>query len=272
MKKNPLSDIYTNNVLLREGKDNVVANSKELDSKIDAKKAHLVKDQGVAKSKKNVEDPEELKKYSNGEKAKEVKENVNMSNEPKKAFEGSFEKLFKATINEEVNEELGDEELGLGEVDVPTTDDGMIDELEGEKDEVSDLASDLKSVIDHLSSILDKLSGGRDQSEEDEGSEEGHEAEEEEGKGSEEEPFEEAVEADVEGHALVDAKKLEKGFVGPKGKYEVKGAVKVSKGKANGSTTGPDEDLKPAKSFDKALQNTKKQEAKSTVKVGDFFK
>jgi hypothetical protein len=265
MKKNPLSDIYANNVLLREGKDNVVAKPE-----FDTKKAHLVKGQGPDKAKKDIKNPEELKKYSDGEKAKEVKENINMSNEPKKAFEGSFEKLFKATINEEVNENLGDEDLGLGEVDVPTTDDGMMDELEGENDEVTDLASDLKSVIDHLSSILDKLSGGRDQEEHSE--EEGHEAEEEEGKEGEEEPFEEAIEADTEGHALVDAKKLEKGFTGPKGKYEVKGAVKVSKGKADGSTTGPDEVLKPAKSFDKALQNTKKQDVKSTVKVGDFFK
>lgn len=261
MKKNPLSDIYENKVLLNEEKDNVVQDAKKLDAMIDAKKAQPVAGQGAEKVK-DLEEPEELKKYSDGSKAKAetLKDSVEA---PKAAFEGSFEKLFKATINEEM---MDDESAMEMEVEVPTSNEEMVDELEDKEDEVSDLVSDLKSVMDHLQSILDKISNEVESKEENE--EEAEFGEEEE---NEEEKVEEAVEAEDHGHALVNAKSG-KGLMDKKS-GEVKGAVKVHGGKAEGGTVESDPELKPAKPYDKALQNPKaKSEVKSTVKVGEFFK
>jgi len=135
----------------------------------------------------------------------------------------------------------------------------MADEINDEKDEVSDLASDIKAVISHLESILDKLSSGEAEETEDE--------EVEEEFGSEEEPFEEAV----------DLKPVPSsagaGLIGPKGKFEVKGAVKVSKGKADSGQLEIAPDLKE---LPKGEDLTKVKGAntpnRSTIKVGDFFK
>ena len=57
MKNNPLSDIYSQKVLLNEEKTPVVKGAKELESKIG--KAGLVANQGPEKSKKDIETPEE---------------------------------------------------------------------------------------------------------------------------------------------------------------------------------------------------------------------
>ena len=142
----------------------------------------------------------------------------------------------------------------------------MGDELGAHEDEADDLVSDIKSVIDSLNDILGKLSEHE--------KEEGHDMESEEG-GEEEEPFEESLatdEAEEEGHALVDAKKLEKGLVGPKGKFNT-GGVKTTTGKAINGTIKIKPDTTELPAIDKGLQNTKKFGVKSSnIKVGDFFK
>lgn len=253
MKKNPLEEIYASKVLVSEAKDNVVAGEKELDSKIG--KAPLVSG-GTEKVKKNLEHPEEAEgtKVLNGEPKK-----LNDSMEkPTKSFEGSFEKLFKATINEDM---MGNEPVVDMEVEVPTSNEEMVDELEGEKDEVSDLVSDLKAVMDHLQNILDKIS-------EEGGSEEGEAEEAEFGDEGEEssETEEEAVKEATElkpvgkaGHSLM-------------GKTNKVGSIKPKGGKAQGGDIESDPELKPAKAFDKSLQNTKSHAVKSTVQKGEFFK
>lgn len=254
MKKNPLEEIYASKVLVSEAKDNVVAGEKELDSKIG--KAPLVSG-GIEKVKKDIEDPEEAEgtKILTGE-PKVLKDSME---KPTKSFEGSFEKLFKATINEDM---MGEEPVVDMEVEVPTSNEDMVDELEGEKDEVSDLVSDLKSVMDHLQNILDKIS-------EESGSEEGEEEAEFGDEGEEEtETEEEAVKEATElkpvgkaGHDLMS-----------KAKCQVKGAVKVHGGKAQGGDVESDPELKPAKSFDKALVSPKGKGEVGNVKKGEFFK
>ena len=248
MSKNPLSDIYTKNVLLNEEKDNVVTpTSKQEIAK--GGKVHLTKDSGDVKAKKDLETPEVNKEYTDVSKTKKVEEDMNTEN----TYEGAFEKLFKATITEDVVEDT------VEEVEVPTTDEEAVDEITGDTDEVNDLVSDLKAVIKHLESILSKVS------------EVEHEAEEED-ELSEEEPFEEAVEAEDLGHSLVNAKSG-KDLVGPKGHGEVKGAVKVTKGKVNDGDITSEPETKELHADTKDLQNTKKQSVKtSNIKVGDFFK
>jgi hypothetical protein len=257
MSKNPLSDIYANKVLLNEEKDNVVVPSGKQEIAKDGK-VHLVKDGGDDKVKKHLKTPEKTETPSGVFAKKEVKENMNTETTTKNAFEGAFERLFKSTLNEDVAEDTA------ADVEIPTTDMEMADEINDEKDEVSDLASDIKAVITHLESILDKLSSGEVEETEDE--------EVEEEFGSEEEPFEESVEAEDHGHALVNAKSG-KDLVGPKGKLEVKGAVKVTKGKAVDGKLVNEPVAKELHANHSDLQNTKKQAVKtSNIKVGDFFK
>lgn len=264
MSKNPLSDIYAKQVLLNEEKDNVVAPAAKLEI-AKGGKVSVAKGTGDEKAKKDLETPEETETPTAVfSKKKEVKENMNTET-TKNAFEGAFERLFKSTLNEDVAEDTA------ADVEIPTTDVEMADEIHDEKDEVSDLASDIKSVISHLESILDKLSSGEH---EEETEDEAVEAEFGEGE-SEEEPFEESLatdEAEEHGHALVNAKSG-KDLVGPKGKAEVKGAVKVTKGKAVAGDVSSEPETKELHADTKDLQNTKKQAVKtSNIKVGDFFK
>lgn len=263
MKENPLSEIYANKVLLNEEKSDVVKGSKELDSKIEARKATPVKGQGPDSVKKDLEEPEEIKKYSDGPKAKPVKENMENETEPKKAYEGSFEKLFKATINEDLADDMA---AGLS-VEVPTTDDGMVDELEADKDEVTDLVSDLRDVLDRVQSILDKISeeqSPEEHGEESESEEEESNAEEVEDENADENPFKESTELKPLG---------DKSKVLQNKNNKVGGAPKVHGGKAQGGDIESDPELKPAKGHDKSLQNPKgKPEVKSSIKKGDFFK
>jgi hypothetical protein len=256
--KNPLSDIYTNKVLLNEEKDNVVVPSGKQEI-VKGGKVPLSK-QGGTEKVKGLDTPEENAKFSDRAKGKnEVKENMNTETNTKNAFEGAFERLFKSTLNEEA---LPGEELAP-EVEIPTSDEDMASEITDEKDEVSDLKSDLEAVIDHLQSILAKIGG----SEESEEASEEEAGESEAGEEGEEEPFEEAV----------DLKELPTsagaGLVGPKGKFEVKGAVKTAKGKAVAGDLTSEPETKPLSANYKDLQNTKKQDVKtSNIKVGDFFK
>ena len=259
MKKNPLEEIYSSQVLLNEESSktsNVVvpAGHQEIAK---GGKVGLTATGGAEKVKKDVEDPEEAE--GTDVKAGEPKVLKDSMEKPTKSFEGSFEKLFKATINEEMGE-MPEMEM---EVEVPTSSEDMVDELEGSKDEVSDLVSDLKSVMDHLQNILDKISeeGNSEEGEEEaEFGNEGEEASEE----TEEEAVKEATELKPVGKAGHDPMSKAKG--------QVKGAVKVHGGKAHGGDVESDPELKPAKSFDKSLQSTKKFDVKSTVKKGEFFK
>ena len=259
MKKNPLEEIYSSQVLLNEESSktsNVVvpAGHQEIAK---SGKVGLVAGGATEKVKKDVEDPEEMEgtKVLTGEPKK-----LNDSMEkPTKSFEGSFEKLFKATINEEMGE-MPEMEM---EVEVPTSSEDMVDELEGSKDEVSDLVSDLKSVMDHLQNILDKISEEGNSEEGEEEAEFGNEGEE---ASEETETEEEAVKEATElkpigkaGHNLMS-------------KANKVGSVKPHGGKAQGGDVESDPELKPAKSFDKSLQSTKKFDVKSTVKKGEFFK
>lgn len=255
MKNNPLSEIYSSKVLLNEEKSAVVKSSKELDSKIG--KAPLVKGQGAEKSKKDVETPSEDKKYSDGEKAKTMKESV-------KSYEGAFEKLFKATINE--NEEMEKDSMEMNfDTEVPTDAEGMAEEME-ENEEDSDLISDLRSVVDHLQSILSKLS--EDESEE-EGSEMGDEMESEE-EGSEEEPYEESVSMEDKGHALHNMKAGTEMM--SKSNMKVASKLKTSTGAVHKGELKDSPEAKELGDKKAPLQSKKGMQVHSTVKPGDFFK
>jgi hypothetical protein len=267
MKKNPLEEIYETKVLVSESvPSNKVKGEKELDAMIGAKKAQPVAGQGPDKVK-DIKKPEEAEgtDVKAGE-PKVLKDSIEEA--PKKSFEGSFEKLFKATINEQFP---GEEEVGSIEMDVevPTSNDDMMDELEGESDEVSDLVSDLKDLMSKLQTILDKVSeeSGTEESEEEVEAEFGDESAEEEVESEENEenkPMGEATELKPLG---------DKSKVLQNKNNKVGGHPKAHSGKAHGGDIESDPELKPAKSFDKSLQNVKgKPEIKSSVKKGDFFK
>jgi hypothetical protein len=249
MSKNPLSDIYANQVLLEE-KDNVVVSAGQQEI-AKGGKVGLAKGHGLEKVK-DVEDPEEAEGTNilTG-----VPKKLNDSMEkPTRSFEGSFEKLFKATINEEMGEAP---EIDM-EVEIPTSNEDMVDELEGSKDEVSDLVSDLKAVMDHLQGILDKVSGESESEDSAEEAEFGDESSETE---------EEAVGEAVELKAVPDS--AGKGLMGKSNKV---GSLKPKGGKVNSGELEIEPDLKPAKAFDKSFQNTKSHAVKSTVQKGEFFK
>lgn len=259
MKKNPLEVIYATKVLLNEetGKtSNVVvpAGQQEIAK---GGKVGLAHGGGTEKVNKDIESPEEAE-GTNTLTGEPKTLTTDSMEKPTKSFEGSFEKLFKATINEEFPGEEPAVEL---DVEVPTSSEDMVDELEGEKDEVSDLVSDLKAVMDHLQNILDKISEESGS----EGSEEEVEFGSEEGSSETEE---EAVKEATELKHLPDSagKKLQ-------GKDNKIGSVKPHGGKAQGGDIESDPELKPAKAHDKSFQNPKgKPEVKSTIKKGEFFK
>ena len=265
MKKNPLSEIYESKVLTSEAvPSDKVKGEKELDTMINAKKAQPVKDQGPA-GVKGLKKPEEAEGTDVIVAVPKVLGDSVEAERPTKAFEGSFEKLFKATITEQFP---GEEEVGVEmDIEVPTSNDEMMDELEGKEDEVSDLVSDLKDLMSKLQTILDKVTEEngeeKDEAESEFGDEEA-EAEEEVRQESVEEPVEEATELKPLG---------DKSKVLQNKNNKVGGSPKVHGGKAHGGDVDADPELKPAKSFDKSLQSPKtKPEVKSTVKKGDFFK
>jgi len=263
--KNLLSDIYTNEVLL-EKKNNVVvpANKQEIAK---GGKEPLSKGSGTAKVK-GVPAPKSDKKFTGVKaKGKNLKENMNTTTN--NAYEGAFEKLFKSTLTEGFGDEAEAAEVNDHADEIPTSDADVAEDIESHEDEATDLVSDIKAVIDSLTSILDKLSEhesheGHEMGEEEAGEEVGEEA-------GEEEPFEESVDYEDEGHALVNAKSG-KDLVGPKGKFDVKG-VKVTKGKANDGDVTNEPETKELHASDTDLRSTKKFNVKtSNIKVGDFFK
>jgi hypothetical protein len=259
MKKNPLEEIYASKVLVSESvPSNVVKKAKPLEDEMNLKKGTIVPGQGPEAAKKGLVAPKEM--HGTEVHTPQVLKDSMETEQPKKAFEGSFEKLFKATISENMME---DDAMEM-EVTVPTSDEEMADEIEGTTDEVSDLVGDLKDVMSKLQSVLDKIGEETTGSEENEmeaemgGEEVGDEME------AEEEPFKESTELKPLG---------DKGKVLMGKNNKVGGNPKVHGGKAHGGDIESDPKLKPAKAHDKALQNPKgKPEVKSTVKKGEFFK
>jgi hypothetical protein len=247
--KNPLSEIYSKQVLLHEEKTPVVVGNKELESKIG--KAPLVKGQAGDKVKE-VEKPTEDKKYSDGAKAKI------MTKESTKSYEGAFEKLFKATLNEEDEMAFGGETPTEMESEVPTETEDMANELEDE--DSTDLVSDLRSVLDKLQGILDKLS-------EDEPEEEMEESEDSE---ESEEPYEESVSMEDKGHALHGMKAGTQMM--SKGNMKVSGKLKTSGGSSYKGELKDSPEPKELGDKKGSLQSKKGMQVQSSVKTGDFFK
>ena len=255
--KNPLSEIYSNRVLLNEEK----TKSAVVTSKMEIGKVSLVKGQGSDKAKKDVETPEENKKYSDGAKAKDItKESV-------KSYEGAFEKLFKSTINEEDEMEFGGEEPTDMSSEVPTENEDMIDELEDE--DSGDLVSDLREIMNKLQDVLGKLSEEEGSEEEEEGSEEEEMEESENESAEEDEPYQESVSMEDKGHALHGMKAgtqmmskgyMKAGSVKPKGGSVYKGQLKDCP------------ELKELGDKKGSLQSKKGMQVSSSVKTGDFFK
>jgi seryl-tRNA synthetase len=208
----------------------LVKSDKELDSKIG--KAGLIKGQGPDNIK-DIEDPEEDKKYSDGDKAKDMTKESS-------SYEGAFERLFKATINEEEENEDMDMEL---EEEVPVTSEDMASEIEETEEEEENLISDLQKVMSQLQGILDKLSEeGEEENEEDNSEEEG------------EEPYEESVDMTQKSH------------------MKVSGKPQPSKGSAHKGDFKPSPHPKPHKNKGEYLRSKGAMKVKSSVSPGDFFK
>ena len=166
-----------------------------------------------------------------------------VSSESKNPFDLLYNKIL---AQEAFGDEAGDSFDFEGQIedhgDNTGLDLGMGEEEgseEGEEGEEEGEEHSLQSVLDHLKSAVEALEAlaAHEESEEgeeeegEEGEEEDSEDESEEGE-AEEIPFtNEAVEAEVEGHALVDQEKLEKGLT-KASSHTVKGAVPVTKKKA----------------------------------------
>ena len=165
-----------------------------------------------------------------------------VSSESKNPFDLLYNKIL---AQEAFGDEAGDsfdfegqvQDQGSTGLDFGSEEESEEGEEEGEEGEEEGEEHSLKSVLDHLKSAVEALEAlsaheeGEEESEE--GEEEGEESEEESQEDEAEEiPFtNEAVEAEVEGHALVDQEKLEKGLT-KASNHTVKGAVPVTKKKA----------------------------------------
>ena len=165
-----------------------------------------------------------------------------VSSESKNPFDLLYNKIL---AQEAFGDEAGDsfdfegqvQDQGSTGLDFGSEEESEEGEEEGEEGEEEGEEHSLKSVLDHLKSAVEALEAlsaheeGEEESEE--GEEEGEESKEESQEDEAEEiPFtNEAVEAEVEGHALVDQEKLEKGLT-KASNHTVKGAVPVTKKKA----------------------------------------
>lgn len=168
-----------------------------------------------------------------------------------------FDELYKKVLAEESWEYETEAEENPMEMDleVPSTDtevdmDFTATDSEGsEEEEMEEEPEGLEAVLDHLKqavSALEKLVDEADEDEdmEEEGMDMMKEEEDEMEEEMSDETLPEAVEAEVEGHALVDQEKLAKGLNKPTS-ATVKGAVPVTKGKAQ-VVKGAKVDGKPA--------------------------
>lgn len=225
----------------------------------DETKKQVGKTFGNAESDKNAKDVEPDSATENAdkdmEKAKEDKEHSVESTDgeakklEKSSFNNPFDLLYNKILKEEeaFNFSTGDNSLQPdSSFDMNSTEDDGLEEFDDETEEDGEevtLTLDRETAQKLHDMLMNVLSPEEGEEEMGEDSEEGMDEVEME---EEEEVKQEAVEAEVVGHALVDAEKLNKGMNNPSNKV-VKGAVPVTNKTAETPNTGKDTDgeLKP---------------------------
>jgi hypothetical protein len=223
----------------------------------------------------DTEKPQESDKHlsSGKNEVKPFKKNM------KKESTNPFDLLYNKIINEEeeMNFSTGDNSLTpsndyeFGNTDSQQDDDefGETEESEEEGEQVTFTLD--KDLAEKLMEVLKAAIEGESEEEEDFSHELGESEEEEEneeGEGEEETQYEEAVDAEELGHALVDSEKLNKGLNGKSN--VVTGAVPVTKKSATVPPTGKGADGKLAShSTQSAVSKlTSKKQDVGGVKVG----
>lgn len=222
----------------------------------DETKKQVGKTFGNAESDKNAKDVEPDSATENAdkdmEKAKEDKEHSveGTDSEAKKleksSFSNPFDLLYNKILKEEEAFNFSTKDNSLqpdSSFDMNSTEDDGLEEFDDETEEGGEEVTltinreVAQQLHDLLSSVLSSEEG------EEEMGEEGEEGEEGMGEeiGEEEEVKQEAVEAEVVGHALVDTEKLNKGMNSPSNKV-VTGAVPVTNKTAETPQTGKDSD------------------------------
>ena len=224
----------------------------------DETKKQVGKTFGNAESDKNAKDVEPDSATENAdkdmEKAKEDKEHSVESTDgeakklEKSSFNNPFDLLYNKILKEEeaFNFSTGDNSLQPdSSFDMNSTEDDGLEEFDDETEEGGEEVTltinreVAQQLHDLLSSVLSSEEG--EEEGEEEMGEEGEEGMDEVEMGEEEEVKQEAVEAEVVGHALVDVEKLNKGMNNPSNKV-VKGAVPVTNKTAETPNTGKDTD------------------------------
>lgn len=204
---------------------------------------------GDSESEKKAKDIEPDSATENADKDMEKaveapKELQQTDGEIKKVSEASnpFDLLYNKILNEEESFNFSTQDNSLQpdssfdmntEEDMAEFDDSEEGEEEGEEITISLSRELAEKLHEALMGVLGEEEG-------EEGEEENNELESMEDE-SEEEVKEEAVEAEVCGHALVDAEKLNKGMNSPSN-MEVRGAVPTTKKSAETPKTGKDSD------------------------------
>lgn len=252
MKLDPLTSAYLK--VIEENASN---------GAVDATKSQVGKTFGHSENDKNVkpkhdglenaakdldkveEAPAELTTDGSESEPKEVKkgEKLSLKGESKNPFDVLFNKIISEDafdFSTEDNSLTPDSNFGgpegIGSSFGEESDDESEEFGEEEGEEEGEVES-LEEIVSSLKDLLGKLEKhlGHEEEETEEGEEEGEEYADEESEADEfpedEESFEEAVEAEVLGHALVDQEKLEAGQT-KKSVFTVKGAVPVTKKKA----------------------------------------
>jgi hypothetical protein len=224
----------------------------------DETKKQVGKTFGNAESDKNAKDVEPDSATENAdkdmEKAKEDKEHSveGTDGEAKKLEKSSFNNPFDLLYNKILKEEeafnfsTGDNSLQPdSSFDMNSTEDDGLEEFDDETEEGGEEVTLTinREVAQQLHDLLSSVLSSEESEEEgeEEMGEEGEEGMDEVEMGEEEEVKQEAVEAEVVGHALVDVEKLNKGMNNPSNKV-VKGAVPVTNKTAETPNTGKDTD------------------------------
>jgi hypothetical protein len=166
--------------------------------------------------------------------------------EVKQTYESSnpFDVLFNKIISEEGEfMDFATSETPADSTFEPSVEDS--DEFgEGEEEGEEVTITLNRELAEQLHEVLMAVLDSSEEGEEEMGGEEmGEESSEDESSEMGAKPFGEAVEAEEEGHALVDAEKLNKGM-NSKGNIVVKGAVPVTKKSAQTPSTGKGHDGK----------------------------
>ena len=231
-----------------------------------------------------MEDEDVVPDHEEEEEEEEDKEETpNLSKKPhKESFTMSaFEKLFKQTLSEELNDEPIDMESSQEnedlDLDTESFEDEDVEDVEEEElEEEGDLISDLRDLQGKLNSILDRLESieseegegddgdGEEYSEDDFDDEFGDEDEDgDEDEEEEEMPVKESKQSNLKPVNKSKIKSLQH-------KNNKVGKISPKGGKAKGNNLKTNSNPKPLGDKKKALQHGSK--AKSTVDKGDFFK